>query len=132
MNNEDFNELFSNPKTIEELYFRALESYFADMMSETLNAAVIDQAPDTSLEQLKAITEAALENAWKDKLNARQASRIKKAEFFALADAACDKPRSQAFEEWLNASDDEASSSRYYYSDSFPERAEKSKLYELG
>lgn len=130
MNTTDFNEFYS--KTVGEPPFHFIEFFFIKMMSEMLNAAINDQTSDASIEKIKAISKTALEGAWKDKLNSMQTSHMTKADFFALADAACDKPRSQAFEEWLNASDDEVSSTRYYYSDSFPERAEKSKLYELG
>lgn len=130
MNNEDFNKLFS--KTIDEIYFRVAETFFTKMMSEMLNAVIDDQTSDASIVRIKAISELALEDVWKDKLNTMQAPRMTLEEILAPDEPANKKPRSQAFEEWLNASDDEASSSRYYYSDSFPERAEKSKLYELG
>lgn len=130
MNTSDFNELYS--KTVNEMYFRVAETFFTKMMSEMLNAVIGAQTSDASIERIKAISKSSLENAWKDKLNTRQSPHMTKEEFFALAETGHEEPRSHAFEEWFNASDDEVSSSRYYYSDSFPERAEKSKLYELG
>lgn len=116
-------------ETLEEMFYLVADKTLTKMMTEMLNT-MVDMSPDIALERMQEISESALEKAWDSILGKKKTPVMSKEELIALAEKEKRTPRILTKEEFFALGDEKTSQD--YSFDAFPERAERSKLYELG
>lgn len=115
---------------MEDMFYSVADKTLTKMMTDMLKT-MIEMSSDSSLERMREISESALEKAWNNILGERKKSGISREEWLAMAKEGERQPRVLTREEFFALVDEEPSLENRSMA-SFPERAERSLLYELG
>ena len=108
-----------------------MTAMMGNVMTKVMEAAIessIDMLSDVPFEKVREMTEKALSGAWDNILSKRKKTSMTKEEFLALGKES--PKRTLTKEEFLALEEDDESD--LFYTNTYPERAERSKLYELG